>query len=147
MHSFNTEIAPSSPESFIASQTPPHSPLLPILEIGNAKIFMELATSSAAIQKGLSGRLALAQNQGMLFVFANPDYYRFWMPDMHFPIDIIWIKDHTVVGITPNVSPQFDPRNPRFYLPPEPVQYVLEVHAGFSQKNNIKKGDHVRLHL
>ena len=63
------------------------------------------------------------------------------MPDMNFPIDIIWINGDKVVGITKNVSNEFDPANPVFYMPPKPAQYVLEVNAGFAESRNINIGD------
>ncbi|MBI2096727.1 MAG: DUF192 domain-containing protein, partial [Candidatus Sungbacteria bacterium] len=89
----------------------------------------------------LSGRDSLAYNHGMIFIFLQPGLYRFWMPDMHFPIDIIWIAGERVVGITGDISPEFDPDHPVFYTPPVPAQYALEVNAGFAAANNIKAGD------
>lgn len=113
------------------------------VKIGETTIPIELATTGAAIQKGLSGRASLAANQGMLFVFSRPDRYRFWMPDMHFPIDIIWINDDKVVDIDADVPNEFDPARPRFYIPSSPARYVLEVNAGFSKNHKIEIGDTV----
>lgn len=115
--------------------------LTPSVQIDGIKIPVEVATSTIAIKNGLSGKPSLYIGSGMLFVFPKPDKYRFWMPDMHFPIDIIWINSDKVVGITKNVSNEFDPANPVFYTPPTPAQYVLEVNAGFAEKRNINIGD------
>ena len=116
----------------------------PKVKIRDAQISVELATSPTAQQRGLSGRLTLDQNSGMLFIFPRPAYYRFWMPDMHFPLDFIWIgSNDEIVDITKNVSNKFDPANPIFYSPIKPAQYVLEVNADFSQKNNLAVGDKV----
>jgi len=115
--------------------------LTPSVQIDGIKIPVEVATSTTAIQQGLSGRTSLDANRGMIFVFSKPDKYQFWMPDMHFPIDIIWINNDKVVGITKNVSNEFDPANPILYTPPEPAQYVLEVNAGFAENRNINIGD------
>ena len=30
----------------------------------------------------------------MLFIFSQPDFYPFWMKDMKFPIDIIWLDEN-----------------------------------------------------
>ena len=66
------------------------------------------------------------------------------MPDMHFPIDMIWISSgKKVVGVSANVSNEFDPANPKFYKPPSPAQYVLEVNAGFASRLGIETGDRV----
>ena len=113
----------------------------PYVEINGVNINVELAQTETGVQKGLSGRESLAADKGMLFIFNKPDYYRFWMPNMNFPIDIIWISQNTIVGIHKNVSNQFDPANPKFYTPPRPVDRVLEVNAGFAQKNNLKVGN------
>lgn len=117
----------------------------PMIRIGSINIPVEVAETETAREKGLSGRPSLDKDKGMLFIFSKPDFYQFWMPDMNFPIDIIWINDGKVVGITPNVSNDFDPKNPRIYSPPQPAQYVLEVSAGFSTEKNIKIGDAVVL--
>lgn len=113
------------------------------VQIAATEIPVEIATSSAAVQKGLSGRVSLAADRGMLFLFDRPEKYRFWMPDMRFPIDIIWIDDNQVIDVDENVSPKFDPLHPIFYTPARPVRYVLEVNAGFMKRNNIHIGDAV----
>lgn len=122
-------------------------PTGPFVQISSTTIPVEIATSTPAVQKGLSGRPSLNPEVGMLFVFSRPDNYRFWMPDMHFPIDIIWIDSNKVVDMDENVSPEFDPLHPRFYMPSKPVQYVLELNAGFVQTRRIKKGDRVIIDL
>ena len=114
--------------------------------VGGAKIFVEVATSTAAIQTGLSGRTSLDADRGMIFVFPKPDKYRFWMPDMNFPVDIIWINGDKVIGITKIASNEFDSTNPVFYAPSNPARYVLEVNAGFIENRNINIGDEVVLY-
>ena len=118
----------------------------PSVRMGGVEIPVELATTSAAVQKGLSGRLPLEPGKGILFIFNRPDRYRFWMPDMSFPIDIVWIDNGQVVDADENVSPKFDPLHPIFYTPARPVRYVLEVNAGFMKRNNIRVGDPVTFH-
>ena len=115
----------------------------PIVKIGYIEIPVEVVRTDEAIRKGLSGRSYLPANMGMLFVFNEPDIYHFWMPDMHFSIDIIWIENDKIVAIHKDVSPQFDPKNPRFYSPPKPVSYVLELNAGFTENNSLSVGDTV----
>mgnify|MGYP001617426499 FL=1 len=117
--------------------------LNPRMRIGRIEIPVEVVKTSAEIQKGLSGRKYLDLESGLLFIFAKPDLYRFWMPDMHFPIDIIWINDKKVVGIEENVSNEFNPAHPKFYTPPQPVQHVLEVNAQFAKNKKIRIGDPV----
>ena len=75
-------------------------------------------------------------------MFSAPSRYRFWMPDMRFPLDFVWIGENKqIVDITRNVTNQFDPANPTFYRPSQPAQYILEINAGFAQEHNFKIGD------
>src|SRR3989344_3154807 len=106
----------------------------PMVEIGTARFAVELARDDAAVRKGLSGRPALPEDTGMLFLFPEPYRYRFWMPDMHFPIDIIWIANDIVVDITEEVPPEDDLANPDFYRPRTPARYVLEINAGAARR-------------
>ncbi|MBI2013214.1 MAG: DUF192 domain-containing protein [Candidatus Colwellbacteria bacterium] len=122
-------------------------PAPPYVQINDIKIPVDLAQTEAEVQKGLSGLASLEAEKGMLFIFSKPDYYRFWMPDMNFPIDIIWLSQNTIAGIHKNVSNRFDSKNPKFYTPPQPVSRVLEVNAGFADFNNIKTGDPVSYFL
>jgi uncharacterized protein len=114
------------------------------VKIAGQNIKVDLALTPAEQEQGLSGRQNLLPNTGMLFVFENPDDYLFWMKDMNFPIDIIWIsQDFKVVYIEKNATPE---SYPAAYGPgpnDEKAKYVLEVVSGFSDKNNLRVGDSV----
>lgn len=112
----------------------------PNVTINNKKIKVELANDYDKWQKGLSDREELDKDTGMLFVFPGTQIRNFWMKNMHFPIDIIWIEHNKVIGISKNLQPEGEmPTNS--YSSILPVNYVLEVNAGFADKNNIKEGD------
>lgn len=103
-------------------------------------ITAELALTPAQWQRGLSGRKELKSDQGMLFVFPEPSYQSFWMKDMKFSIDIIWIDENfQIVGIEKNLPPCGE--TCPTYESPLPVKYVLEVKAGFSEREKLKEGD------
>lgn len=90
-------------------------------------------------KRGLSGRASLPEEEGLLFIFSKPDFYGFWMKEMQFPIDIIWINEnnkivHIARAIEPNSFPQI-------FKPSEKSLYVLEVNAGFAAKHAINIGD------
>jgi uncharacterized protein len=112
------------------------------INIAGQNIKVDLALTEAEQAQGLSGRPSLAEDEGMLFVFANPGKYLFWMKDMNFPIDMIWLSsDLKVVYIEKNATPESYPET----FGPGPndgeAKYVLEVVSGFSDKNNLKVGD------
>lgn len=119
---------------------PPQIFQTPAVIINDVVIPVEIAEGMRAVQKGLSGRPSLNAENGMLFLFSSPARYRFWMPDMRFPIDIIWINNETVVDISHDVPNNFNLLNPHFYRPKEPARYVLEVNAGFARKKGIEIG-------
>ncbi len=133
-HSFTSETAAVADIPRVVSNSPE-------IVIGTTSIPVELARTSAQIQKGLSGRKSLDTEHGMLFMFSKPSVYRFWMPDMHFPLDMIWLNEGRVVDISHDVTNTFDPAKPVYYTPRRPAQYVLEVNAGFSTAHDIRIGD------
>jgi uncharacterized membrane protein (UPF0127 family) len=111
------------------------------VKIAGQEIKVELALTSAVQERGLSGRSEVEKNSGMLFVFNQPGKQNFWMKDMSFPIDIIWIsEDMRVVHVAKNTEPETFPKT---FGPEADAKYVLEVGAGFSDKNNLKVGDEV----
>src|SRR3989338_5744277 len=73
----------------------------------NGKVFLvEIVDTFILREKGLSGHKPILDNEGMFFVFDKPDNYGFWMKDMQFPIDIIWLnKDLKIIYIEKSVSP------------------------------------------
>lgn len=93
---------------------------------------------------GLSAFNSIKDNEGMLFYFDDLGRPAFWMKNMKFPIDIIWLKDWTVIQITPDIAVE---PNDKFtdYLPQHDVNEVLEIKAGQSQKDGIKVGDVLEL--
>ncbi|MDP4007425.1 MAG: DUF192 domain-containing protein [bacterium] len=109
------------------------------IQIGETTLKVEVADTNKERSQGLSGRDLIAENEGMLFVFKEPRVYGFWMKDMNFAIDIVWIDSKKkVVGVERNIAPK---TFPEVFYPAEPIQYVLEVNAGFAERNDIQPRD------
>jgi uncharacterized membrane protein (UPF0127 family) len=115
------------------------------IKIGSAEIKAEVVDNEEARMKGLSGRDSLANDEGMLFVFEKPDIYPFWMKDMQFAIDIIWIKDKKIVEIIKDAQPPTAEGKTISYTPRAQADLVLETMAGFCTENNVKIGDEVQI--
>lgn len=118
------------------------------IKIGEAVFNVEIADDTIGQAKGLSGRENMPAENGMLFVFLKPEIQKFWMKDMKFPIDIIWIQDNKVVGMVVGAEPPVvSGAEPAYeiYSSPEPVNKVLEINAGQVQLLGIKVGDTVEL--
>ena len=108
------------------------------LTLDSIVVRYQRADTDALRTKGLSGTQYLADGEGMLFVYDEPIVPRFWMKDMNYAIDIIWISsDKRVVATEENISPDTFPAT---FSPNTPVQYVLEVPAGFVERNAIGRG-------
>ncbi|MFA6603935.1 MAG: DUF192 domain-containing protein [Patescibacteria group bacterium] len=104
------------------------------------KIAADVASTPATREKGLSGREALGAAEGMLFIFGRADRYAFWMKDMRFAIDILWIKGDEIVDITTDVPPAAVGAPLERYFPMSPIDKVLEVSAGFAARHGLRTG-------
>jgi uncharacterized membrane protein (UPF0127 family) len=109
------------------------------IRIGGQVISVEIVRTKAARTQGLSGRTSLAPDRGMLFVFDRPDYYHFWMKEMYFPLDIIWLDENmAVVDLTANLTPSSYPST---VTSKRPARFILEVKAGYAEQIGLKIGD------
>ncbi len=113
--------------------------------IGDHNFKVTVAASREEREIGLSKTKSLSQDQGMIFLFEKPDYHSFWMKNMKFPIDIIYINKDTIVTIKNNVKPPKDNKeSPIIHTPTALADKVLEIQAGLSEKYNFKNGDRVK---
>lgn len=111
--------------------------------IGDNRVRVLVADTESERARGLSGRETLALDEGMLFVFEEPGTYGFWMKEMRFSIDILWISaEGRVVGVEKSASPD---SYPRIFTPPIPIRYVLEAPAGFFDAHQLEVGQKVLL--
>lgn len=118
-----------------------------IVSIRGERFRVEVADTFASRELGLGGREGLAEDEGMLFLFNSLSVRTFWMKDVSFPIDIIWIAGDKVVGFAQNTTPhtnQFVGQIAR-YKSPEVVDKVLEVSGGTVKRVGIIVGDGVEV--
>lgn len=108
----------------------------------------DIAATDEQRTEGLSVKDSLAENEAMLFVFDNEAEHTFWMKNMKFPIDIIWIDtDKTVVHIEHNLQPCSSELFCPTYKPIDDSLYVLETVGGFAEEHDIVKGTMVDFEL
>lgn len=101
-------------------------------------------------QSGLADYSSLALGDGMIFVFDKSASYVFWMKDVEFAIDILWIDEaKKIVDIAPNVPPEPNKgeKDLTRYKPKSDAKYVLEINAGLSALHNLQIGDQVAFDL
>lgn len=110
---------------------------------GRITVAAEIARTAEEKMRGLSGRPSLPAGRGMLFVYDRPQPIGIWMKDMKFPLDILWALDGRVVKIERRVPPLVPGGPERVYA--EFADLVLEVPAGFADRNKIRLGDPVQV--
>jgi hypothetical protein len=117
------------------------------IKINEQYIVADVVNTEEERNKGLSGRETIGLNDGMYFIFDEPGVYGFWMKNMKFPIDIVWIAGGRIIGFNENVPVPVDLNAPdselASYLPPEPVDRVLELRAGRARLLRASIGDYV----
>lgn len=117
-----------------------------IVFFGNYSITVEIADNSEERSKGLMFRESIPHNTGMLFVFENEGLYSFWMKNVEFNLDMIWMDSNgEVVHIEENV-PTCTEICPS-YTSLRRASYVLEVNAGYVNEINLVKGTIARIFL
>lgn len=123
------------------------NPPLPGADVSiGANVFrVEMATTETEQACGLSGRETLGQNQGMYFPFTGAGPQRFWMKDMRFPVDIVWVGGGKVIGVTQNARLQPDASLSDLIIYPSPdgADAALEIPAGTAERDRITAGDPV----
>ena len=117
-----------------APPTPTPVELGPAVVIGDVVLPVELAITPEERRQGLSDRPSLAPGTGMLFVFESDGHRQFWMKNMHFPLDMVWIGSDCAVGEisgeVPASPPGTDDSDVVRVSPEEEAQYVMEINGG-----------------
>jgi uncharacterized membrane protein (UPF0127 family) len=115
--------------------------------VGDQQLTVEVADTSLLRTRGLSYRDGLEPGTGMLFVFGEPRPLSFWMYEMRFCLDIIWIENGQIAGAAESVCPAADRHSTDIptYASPSAVSYVLEVPAGWMDEHGFDVGTPVEI--
>ncbi|MFH2137772.1 MAG: DUF192 domain-containing protein [Candidatus Omnitrophota bacterium] len=112
-------------------------PVRPVI-VKNKIILVEIARTPQQSARGLQGRKSLGKDSGMLFIFQQERYVKFWMKDTSIPLSIAFIdRKKTIVDIQ-----QMEPLQTAVQYPSaEKSKYALEMNSGWFKNNNIAAGD------
>lgn len=102
------------------------------ITIGDKKYKVEIADTPEKQEKGLMGRKSLPEDQGMLFIYDEPQDLSYWMKDTLISLDIIFIDDDMEVVSVKQGQPMSEEP-----ITENDVQYVLEVNSN----SGIEEGD------
>ncbi len=106
--------------------------------ISDQEIKIEKACTDEDRERGLSFRKGLDENSGLIFIFDRSDFYSFWMRDMKFNIDMVWLDESFRVVTV--VSDAKADSYPKTFSSEGPAKYVLELNSGDANRLGIKKG-------
>ncbi len=113
-----------------------------MIKLDDVVLEVQIADTDPRRARGLMFQEQIPFDQGMLLVFDSPGRHSIWMLNMQFELDIFWIdNDGKVVHIEKNVPPCKTALEtvvcPSYKGGEIDAKYVLEVTAGFVDKNNI----------
>lgn len=134
---------PEKPQNSSLQTQKLKNPNLKKLQVGNVFVWVKIAKTDEQKRQGLSGVKFLAEDEGMLFVYDKPALWSFWMKDMNFPLDFIWIREGEVIDLSENVPVLDEDGKITRIRPKQTIDQILEVNSGFIEKNNIQVGDKV----
>ena len=106
-------------------------------------IYADLVKTEEDRMRGLMFRKTLNEDQGMLFVFVSEGLYSFWMKNMNFAIDILWLDRHKRIIHLEREVPPCEKEPCPSYAPRVPAKYVLELKAGSIEKRKLKLYDRI----
>jgi len=119
-----------------------YEPLYP-MKIGEVSVLASVADSPEERQQGLSNTTMLPDDVVKLFIFDTENKWSFWMKDMLYSIDMIWVNESgKVVTVKSAVTPETYPES---FTPTDPARYVIETVAGFAEQHGIVPGTVVTL--
>jgi len=111
-------------------------------DAGTASVQLEVASTPAAMERGLMYRTSLPDDSGMLFVFPEDEDHSFWMKNTLIPLDMLFIaRDGRIVGIHPNAVPL----STATISVGTPSAFVLEVNGGWAARHGVRTGDRLEV--
>jgi len=113
------------------------------MKLGEDVFLAEIVDNQKKIEKGLSDRESLCEKCAMLFIFDNPIRHNFWMKEMEFDLDLIWVRDDKIVQISSRISHESGAKET--ISPMGEVDKVIEINAGMSEKLGLKVGDEMKI--
>ncbi len=83
--------------------------------------------SDAKREQGLSDIQKLPHNEGMIFIYSHSGSYAFWMKDMKFSLDFIYLANNKIVDLKEKIRPETYPNT---FVSTVPADTIIEVNSG-----------------
>lgn len=106
----------------------------------------EFAETPLTKEVGLSKYNNIDNDFALVFLFEKSGKPVFWMKNMLFPIDIIFVKDYKITQIYSEVpKPANESGDLPLYIPKKDSDIVIEINSGLSKKYKFKEGDQIKI--
>lgn len=129
-----------SGDTSTAAALPPQAIFQPGSGSPEVILFLEVARTQKQKSQGFMGRMSLAPDQGMLFVWETPTQGSFWMKNTYIPLSIAFISGEGVIIDIQDMTPHsLEPHKPA-----AAYSYAIEANRGFFADTGIRAGDQVR---
>lgn len=115
------------------------------MRIGDTDWSVRVADSVWEQRLGLQGVAVLGEQSGMVFVFDTTEVRSVWMKNTLVELDVVWIADNVVVGVTSGLMPEPGVPEEQFtvYRSPEPIDSFVEIPGGQAAALGLAVGDAV----
>ena len=115
------------------------------LKIAERPFTVFVADSPLERTRGLADIVHLADDEGMIFLFPTRTPQTFWMKDVEYPIDIVWISQRQIVGYITAQPEAITTASTDYqlYQSAQPVDTVVELPAGTVARLGLQIGDNV----
>ena len=107
---------------------------------GGRVIAVEIADTPERVTYGYMFRTEVRDDEGMIFVFADPEVHAFWMKNTLVPLDIVWLDDQFNVVYLQNATPPCKTDPCPSYGSLRKGRYVLELKSGVARREGLKAG-------
>lgn len=108
----------------------------------SAHYSVEVVADALTQMRGLMNRDSLDANQGMLFVYDEDRRAQFWMKNVGFSLDIIFVDR---CGVIVKIHANAKPNDPTVISSSVSVRAVLEIPGGASKRAYIRSGDRIEI--
>lgn len=131
--------APVPPAQPVQSGPTKANPKLPTIKlfVGTNELETELAFTPLQMQTGMMFRQTMADTEGMLFRYAEPQRASFWMKNVTVPLSCAYIDSQGIIREIYDMEPG---NEISIVSKSDQIRYCLEVPQGWFQRRNVGVG-------
>jgi uncharacterized protein len=112
------------------------------MRIGDRTFTLEVAADEETRTRGLMFRESMPEDHGMIFVFHDEQLRGFWMKNVEFPLDIIFLDS---AGRVVSIRQMHPDQGRRITYSQEPAKYAIELNLGMAERAGVQVGDFLHI--